>query len=85
MFNDVGSSQQTKIVGQWDFFNWDGVADEEPGCGGHGTHVAGIAAGELINNGGIDYVGVAPGARIFFPRYFMTLVEQLVAQVSLMA
>lgn len=70
MLNGTG-----KIAGQKDFVNNDAIADDEGGnfCNWHGTHVAGIAAGEsiqvnqLLSNGKYlsgQYMGVAPGARI---------------------
>ena len=43
-----------KIVGEYDFFNGDGVAADDHG---HGTHVAGISAG--IGDNGVGITGVA--------------------------
>ncbi|GIW08639.1 MAG: hypothetical protein KatS3mg060_3444 [Dehalococcoidia bacterium] len=48
-----------KIVGGWDFVNDDPIAQDDQG---HGTHVAGIAAG--IANNALGIAGVAWGARV---------------------
>jgi len=50
---------QPVLVPGWDFVDGDAAADD---ANGHGTHVAGIAAGVL--NNGIGGAGVARGARV---------------------
>lgn len=49
-------SECSKVIGGWDYVNNDADPMDDYG---HGTHVAGIAAGE--NN---TYMGVAPGAKL---------------------
>lgn len=58
-----GGSPNAKIIGGYDF----GDSDADPlDENGHGTQVAGIAAGELLSSGGGDYDGgVAPDAKIY--------------------
>jgi len=52
-------SPHVDTVNDWDFVNWDEVAQDDSG---HGTHVAGIAA--AIADNGLGVAGVANGATI---------------------
>jgi len=57
-----GSFPNTKVIGGWDFGDGDNDPDD---CQGHGTAVAGVAAGSLTSGAG-DYIGgVAHNARLY--------------------
>ncbi len=57
-----GGFPNSKVIGGYDFGNND--SDPKPVMVGHGTHCAGIAAGDIVIYA--DYVGgVAPGAKLY--------------------
>ena len=62
------NGQNSKFVALYDFVHADGIPEEETNINclqyGHGTGVAAIAAGRQWTNNGVNYRGVAPGARL---------------------
>ena len=56
--------ENAKIPFQWDYFDNDAIPNHT--ASNHGTHVAGIAAG----NNGVDFYGTAPNAQIVVMQVF---------------
>lgn len=59
-----------RVVGGWDFAENDANPYDDAPAGYHGSHVAGLAAGNGTMPGGLTFQGVAPGADLVALRVF---------------
>ena len=64
--NTEGAYYSAKMPYNWDYFQGDADPTHNPGTQNHGSHVAGIVAG----NNGKDFKGVAPDAQIISLQVF---------------